>query len=142
MGWAIPSPHYFEDRHGARFSTAPAFASMTDNRKATLWSILHRVGERMTYHLGFEEDWEHEVELETVLESRKRPGCAECLAGKRRCPPDDCGGPFGFRDLLHAIADQRRSKLPGAFHGWLEGRFDPAVFEPMAVNSALRRIKV
>ena len=28
-----------------------------------------------------------------------------CLAGKRACPPEDCGGPPGYADILQVIAD-------------------------------------
>ena len=142
MGWTNSTPHYFEDGQGTCYSTETVFAAARNGRKTTLWAILNKVGKRMTYHFGFEEDWEHDVRLEAVVESPKRPNYAECLGGKRRCPPDNCGGPLGFRDLLEAIASRRRSKPLGGFRGWIEGRFDPTIFEPSTVNSALRRIKV
>ena len=33
------------------------------------------------------------------------PKEAECLAGERACPPDDCGGPWGYADFCAAVTD-------------------------------------
>src|SRR5712671_3053157 len=38
-----------------------------------------------------------------------------CIAGKRACPPEDCGGPWDYAEFLEAIRDpkhERHEELP------------------------------
>ena len=50
-----------------------------------------------------------------------------CVDGRRACPPEDCGGPWAYADLLPALADpnheERLSRLGGNFDA---ERFDKA----------------
>jgi hypothetical protein len=53
---------------------------------------------RYLYDLG--DGWEHDVDV-------LGPGGAEpgCVSGAGTCPPEDCGGPGGFTELLIALGD-------------------------------------
>lgn len=54
----------------------------------------------LTYLYDFGDGWEHDVEV-------LGPGAAEpgCVYGEGRCPPEDCGGPGGYTELLEVLAD-------------------------------------
>lgn len=62
-----------------------------------------RSGERFEYEYDMGDFWQHDIRLEQVLpldpfDPRKTyPGC---VAGSGACPPEDCGGPPGYRRLL------------------------------------------
>ena len=62
-----------------------------------------------------------------------------CLAGERACPPDDCGGVWGYADLLEALADPKHPE-----HEWLTewagGPIDPEAFDRDEVNKQLARL--
>lgn len=50
------------------------------------------------YDLG--DGWEHDIEV--LGPGGEQPGC---VSGEGACPPEDCGGPGGFAELLAALAD-------------------------------------
>jgi hypothetical protein len=50
-----------------------------------------------------------------------------CVAGERRCPPEDCGGPGGYEALLVAIRDPDHPEHDDMVR-WAGRRFDPEAF--------------
>ena len=92
VGWGKPDPY---------FGDGPLDAS-----KARLIDVLEDVGARsLKYLYDFGDGWEHSIRIERITDAV--PGMAyPCLievAG--RCPPEDVGGPWGYRDFLEAITD-------------------------------------
>jgi hypothetical protein len=55
---------------------------------------------RFRYDYDFGDGWHHDVEVLGAGEDR--PGC---VYGQGRCPPEDCGGPHGYAELLDVLAD-------------------------------------
>jgi hypothetical protein len=45
-----------------------------------------------------------------------------------RCPPEDVGGPWGYREFLEAIADPDHEQHAGSLT-WVGGSFDPSVVD-------------
>jgi hypothetical protein len=60
-----------------------------------------------------------------------------CVAGKRACPPEDCGGPWGYADFLEAIQNPKHPAHEEMLE-WAGGEFNPEAFEMEAVNEELR----
>ncbi len=63
-----------------------------------------------------------------------------CITGKRACPPEDCGGVWGYADLLEAMQNPKHPEHDD-MQEWIGGSFDPEAFDVEAVNKALRRIR-
>ena len=63
-----------------------------------------------------------------------------CVAGRRACPPEDCGGPRGYFDFVEAISnpDHRRHEQ---MLEWVGGEFDPERFDLESVNKKLQRMR-
>jgi hypothetical protein len=57
---------------------------------------------RFVYAYDFGDGWEHEIEM--LGSGGDEPGC---VGGDSACPPEDCGGPSGYAELLQALADIR-----------------------------------
>jgi hypothetical protein len=151
MGWSNSHPHYFADQRGQFYALARSGGVMRDGRTVTLDTVLRAVCERMRYVYDCGSAWEHTVELEGIGDTGNRVRRAACLAGKRRCPPEDCGGTACFADLLDSLTAGRGAKhsvWEGAvrsnesFRGWLQGPFRPDDFEMSPVNSGLCRLEV
>jgi len=64
-----------------------------------------QVEDRLTYRYDFGDDWAHRTGMEKVVEAEPGIRYPLCLDGKRACPPEDCGGTYGYRELLEAIQD-------------------------------------
>ncbi len=106
-----------------------------DERKHRLGDL---VGEkdRFVYEYDFGDDWEHLVVVEKVLPKTTRLLHPVCLGGKRACPPEDCGGPGGYADLVAALADPRHERHREILD-WI-GDFDPEWFVLDDANEYLR----
>jgi hypothetical protein len=48
------------------------------------------------YVYDFGDNWEHRIQLEKILPREKNINYPICIKGKRACPPEDCGGIWGY----------------------------------------------
>lgn len=91
---------------------------------------------RFTYEYDFGDSWEHDIVLEKTLEPAPNVEYPLCTAGARACPPEDCGGIWGYAHLLEALADPKHEDHEERME-WLGGEFDPEKFSVEAVNKEL-----
>lgn len=62
-----------------------------DSRGVALVDLAAKKGARLVYEYDFGDGWTHDIVVESVLpEPCEVP---RCTGGRRRCPPEDCGGP-------------------------------------------------
>ena len=78
--------------------------------------------------------------VDEILPADPAAHSPHCLDGARAAPPEDCGGPFGYAELLEALADPTRSEHAERLE-WIGDRFDPGAFDLAATNRALARIR-
>ena len=69
----------------------------------------------------------------------KKAKYPRCVGGARACPPEDCGGPWGYADFLAAMADPKHEDHRD-MKEWIGRKFDPEKFSIDAVNKALRQL--
>ncbi len=112
--------------------------TMLDARAVKLNHIAPVAPVRFIYRYDFGDGWEHEVVVERILPTPRRVQHPTCLAGKRACPPEDCGGIGGYADFLAAIRNPRHPEHESMLE-WIGGGFDPEAFDLREVNAALRR---
>lgn len=94
MGWSGYHLHDFR-YHDLVFGVPdPEFDSLRiiDERRAKLNEVIRESGRRMTYTYDFGDNWEHVIKVERVLDPDPDTTYPICLAGRRACPPEDCGG--------------------------------------------------
>ena len=84
------------------------------------------------YTYDFGDNWEHTVELEEILPRDKDVEYPRCIAGERACPPEDCGGIWGYEDLLQIISDPEHEEYEAMLE-WIGGEFDPEHFDAKEV---------
>jgi hypothetical protein len=49
------------------------------------------------YSYDFGDGWEHRVRLKGIVEPGLAATYPRCVAGERACPPEDCGGSWGYQ---------------------------------------------
>lgn len=103
-GWKVPLARFFEKR---AWHAPPAL-----------------------YAYDFGDDWQHVVIHEGMENAESSLPYPRCVA--RRCPPEDCGGVYGYAEFLRAIADRRHPEHKSMLE-CAGGAFDPDAFEPAAV---------
>lgn len=99
-------------------------------------TLLHNVakaGDTFVYTYDFGDGWEHEIAVEKVLPGSPDLDLPACIDGRRACPPEDCGGPSGYEELLHILRDpahpEHEERVLWA-EEWGGGAFDPEAFDP------------
>jgi len=130
MGWGGHHLYVF-DVAGRSYGDPAMVDDVADDERLTVGGVLKAGVRRFTYTYDFGDDWEHEIIIEgkkAALGGRRYPACT---AGKRNCPPDDCGGVWGYRDLLAAFPEaHERSE-------WMELDFDPEQFSVEIVDARI-----
>ena len=76
-----------------------------DSKKTKVANILTEKGNRFNYTYDFGDCWEHQIIVEAVLPEKAKH--ATLIAGKGKCPPDDCGGVWGYKDFLEIVNDPK-----------------------------------
>jgi len=95
---------------------------------------------RFFYEYDFGDSWRHEVVVESSEPATPVLKHAVCLDGQRACPPEDCGGVWGFSSMLEALADAGHEEHE-EYVEWTGGSFDPEAFDLAAINATLQRIR-
>ena len=89
-GWTVKEPDGEDNTWGER----PKDARETD--VATF--IQHMGLEKFVYVYDFGDSWVHDITVEQIDHDADLDHPV-CLAGKGACPPEDCGGPWGYEEL-------------------------------------------
>ena len=139
MGWTNSHLHQFVlPRQRFPHSISRVEPKVANENRTKLGELICSVGAKLLYEYDFGDGWQHELVLEEVLtgdESFQQI----CVAGKRCCPPEDCGGPQGFAELLNALGDANHPGHEDVCE-WL-GDFVPESFSVDEINRRLRRRK-
>jgi Plasmid pRiA4b ORF-3-like protein len=140
MGWFNGHLHLFEIQGIEYGQPAPEYDwDVRDESKVKLSRVV--TGEkckfRYTYDMG--DGWEHEILLEKLLPAESEVQYPICIKGKRACPPEDCGGPWGYPEFLEAIQTSTHPEHESMLE-WVGGEFDPEAFDLEEVNEALKQI--
>ena len=81
----------------------------------------------------------HELTVEKILEPDGGP-YPRCIKGKRACPPEDCGGPWGYEEYVEAMADPAHPQHQEMVE-WRGKDFNPEHFDLKAADHALEDLR-
>jgi hypothetical protein len=138
MGWTNSHMHQFEAPAGCIADPTFGLEETQSSRKTTLQSVLRGPRSHIRYEYDFGDGWDHQILLEKVVELDK-PVLALCLGGARACPPEDCGGPWGYANLLEILKDPNHPEYE-EMSEWIGPGFDPEAFDAEEVNKQLARL--
>lgn len=139
MGWLGYHLHDFR-AGGEVYGTPDPELEMLNESKFTLKDIAPQEGNRFIYDYDFGDSWQHEVTVEKILPPDPSLKSPVCLDGKNACPPEDCGGIYGYYNLLDAIKDPKHEDHE-SMKDWIGGDWDPKAFDRNGVNAKLRKLK-
>lgn len=111
---------------------------MRDESKVLLSKIVRGEKFKFSYLYDFGDSWDHEILVEKVLEPDPEVDYPICIKAKRACPPEDCGGVWGYGAFLEAIQDSDHPEHEELLE-WVGGVFDPETVELDEVNRQLQR---
>ncbi|MDG4835456.1 plasmid pRiA4b ORF-3 family protein [Micromonospora sp. WMMD967] len=139
FGWNDSHLHVFETAYGD-FGVADRELGYRAEAPVTLEQVASGVGDRFRYSYDFGDGWEHEIVVEKVL-PRQAIAYPRCTAGRRAAPPDDCGGVWGYAELVEVLGDPGHPHHGGRLE-WLglasAADFQPARFDAAEITRALQ----
>ncbi len=134
MGWTCSHLFAFELGERKYGYPDPDWDLMEDAAGVTVEKAMPAVGDRATYDYDFGDGWSHILTVDTITQSDHYP---TVLAGANACPPEDCGGPWGYEELLASQTDPAHPRHD-EIREWLGHTFNPAEFNCAAADIALR----
>ncbi len=140
MGWFDSHLHQFIV-HGEYYGIPDPIMDydVKNEEEVKLNQVVSKAKDKFIYEYDFGDSWVHEILLEKVLQPEAGVQYPVCLNGKRACPPEDCGGIWGYTELLKAIQNPAHPEHNNMLE-WLGYDFDPEEFDLDEVNRKLRKI--
>lgn len=108
-----------------------------------LSQFLNTPKQKFCYLYDMGDNWEHEILVEKILAGTLEN--ALCLAGEGACPPEDCGGIWGYYRTVEILKDPKHEEYEDLCE-WLEvekGKtWDVHAFDLAAAQAAMRGEKI
>ena len=136
MGWTDSHLHQFHVGDKVYGVPHPDMDWTLDEDKAKLDEIVAGEKFKFRYEYDFGDSWTHIVLVEKVLPAEPGQPYPTCVKAKGNCPPEDCGGVWGFADFVDAMADPKHPEHEN-LKEWYGGDFDPEAFDLEEVNRML-----
>ncbi|MFD0994969.1 hypothetical protein HNR16_002326 [Pseudoclavibacter chungangensis] len=148
MGWTDSHLHRFRTGHDPY---APEFLTGFDLDEGDegmpedgvrLDQLVADEGDRLWYDYDFGDNWQHVLRVERVLDTP--PPSPTCIGGRLACPPEDCGGTWGYDELAAWVrSDYDDTLRPDVFdsvdegRAWLPEGWHPDAFDAEETNAWL-----
>jgi hypothetical protein len=121
--------------------TGEDWQEVKDSRKVKVGSVLTIPNQKFQYTYDFGDDWLHHITVEKIEDVNATK--ADCLGGKGACPPEDCGGPWGYEALKEKLANPKDPEHE-EMKEWLgmdeEDEWDPDYFDLEMTKEMVKRI--
>lgn len=124
-------PSYLENFYG---DSAPK-----DATKIKLLDALRNPKDSIEYIYDFGDNWVHSIVLEDISEKDPKTSYPICISGEFAAPPEDCGGPMGFCDLMEIMNDPEHEEYESVKE-WLGDDYNPHDFDLKSINVQLQKI--
>ena len=111
-----------------------------DERKARLCDLAPAVKSKFIYEYDFGDGWEHVIQVAKIGRPADGVDYPVCLKGQLACPPEDCGGIWGYYEMLEALKDPKHEQHDELLE-WIGGQFDPERFDLEEVNAELEDLR-
>lgn len=139
MGWTNSHLHLFNDGKSDYSPEEFEVEGHKNSRKVKLSTILKKEKSKIQYEYDFGDGWIHDIILELIIKDEDEAGqIPRCISGKRSCPPEDCGGTYGYIDLLQIVSNPQHEEYEEMME-WLDNNFDPDYFDIDDINNSLKQ---
>lgn len=139
MGWTNSHLHQFIFNnvfYGVQGDDFGFNMKVENEDQYKLSQLLQSEKDSLQYEYDFGDNWEHKVLLEKILPFDIKNQSPSCLKGKRACPPEDCGGIWGYQQLLETLSNPDDSDYESMLE-WLGGIFDSEELDIEKINKMI-----
>ena len=88
---------------------------------------------KAVYVYDFGDGWKHDILLEGILTKDDSVKYPICIGGEKACPPEDCGGTWGYGDIIRILKKGAKNQDDQEFLEWVGG-YNPDDFNPENVK--------
>ena len=150
MGWTDTHLHEFEitnPKSGKKESIGipdkEYDRKVLEGWKRKLSDYFTDINKKANYIYDFGDNWNHSIVLEKILPRETKAKYPICIGGDRSCPPEDCGGIWGYEEFIEAIMDPKHENYH-QYIEWAGGNFNPEHFNVKAVifENPKKRLKL
>lgn len=138
MPWDGGHLHEFRIGKVAYSDPRMGLDDIEDEWEAPLSEVLPRARRKFRYLYDFGDSWEHELQVEAIGPPDAETAYPAILAGERAGPPEDCGGVWGYADLLEILADPSHPEYEERME-WQGGPIDPEAFDLKKATAELQK---
>jgi hypothetical protein len=143
MGWTNSHLHHFiKNRtfYAKRYHDDDFWDELdnVDYKDLKISDLLKKEKEKIIYEYDFGDSWEHEILLEEITSNDNKIKYPICIKGKMNCPPEDCGGVWGYANILEIINQPDHEEYESCIE-WLGEEFDPEYFDKNEINKMLKQ---
>jgi len=132
IGWTDSHLHQFVTPQATYGMEIPGEEVWPEDQRDETGAQLADLGAEFQYLYDFGDGWTHDVEV--LGPGGSAPGCVD---GHGACPPEDCGGPGGYAELLDVLADPAHPEHEH-IRSWVGNRLRP--FDRAATDQWVRRV--
>jgi hypothetical protein len=144
MGWQNSHLHDFSINNGKqRFSPKDMSESFDnddeseDSSEVTIADLMMMKIEDFQYNYDYGDGWEHSIEIGKEVLPQAGVKYPLCTEGSGACPPEDCGGPYGYLNLCKILSNPKDEEYK-EMREWVGREFDPTKFSIEKANKELR----
>lgn len=106
-----------------------------DSRDVIVGDVISK-GDKLIYEYDFGDSWIHEIKVEKELPNVPEMFFPRCIDGAMQSPPEDCGGIYGFQNLVELMNGEKNDEYEEMVE-WLGEPFDPTEFDMDMINEIL-----
>ena len=139
MGWSDYHLHEFII-DGISYGVPDKETMFENEKNVRLSQVVSEEKTKFTYIYDFGDYWQHKILIEKILPLEPDIQYPICIKGKRTCPPEDCGGVYGYYDFLEKIQSPNHPEHDEMLE-WAGGSFDPESFDLDEINQLLGKIR-
>ncbi len=151
MGWENEHLHHFykvvnrvrvfyepdtEDFFAGYFDFLP---KKLNYEKLKVVDLVQNPKDKLFYEYDFGDGWLHDIVLEKLLPMEEDFTAPRCIEGEMACPPEDCGGIYGYYQMLEVLKNKKHPEHR-ELKDWMGGKFDPEEFDILIVNELLLQL--
>ncbi len=142
MGWTNSHMHQFRIgnmRYGIPSEEFMESDDFENEGEFRLCDFSEKELAKFNFVYDFGDGWEHTIRLEKASDKQEGGIYPVCIGGARKCPRENCGGPFEYDNFLSIISDPKDPEYPATITD-VGKDFDPEMFDIDSINRALKHV--
>lgn len=113
---------------------------LTDVKGVMLTDVFSKVGTVVGYEYDFGDGWKHHLELVDISTHTFDEALPKIIGGEYACPPEDCGGRYGYRELKEILLNPQHPEYEST-KVWVGPKFNPMVCDFNSIQQGLGKLQ-